>query len=198
MAPNCCMPSMTSPTLERDRRLWSSTTHMAKNHKLWYAWVPILAQTYRVVRFDMRGIGQYVGPRAWVPLGPWRTYQRPLGCPGPVWSCNGFTSLVRRSVAPSPCNLRRRTRSSLLSLAICTCPVTFDAHHTETADLIDREGVAALGRTRYRAAIRITQLVTPAVISAGMPHDRPRPPPTWSVSSNGGRRGANACPCYPA
>src|SRR5207245_10151500 len=31
---------------------------MAKNHKLWYAWVPILAQHYRVVRFDMRGMGQ--------------------------------------------------------------------------------------------------------------------------------------------
>src|SRR6267142_1021315 len=31
---------------------------MAKNHQLWYAWIPILAQHYRVVRFDMRGMGQ--------------------------------------------------------------------------------------------------------------------------------------------
>ena len=31
---------------------------MAKNHKLWYAWVPILARHYRVIRFDMRGMGQ--------------------------------------------------------------------------------------------------------------------------------------------
>src|SRR6185295_2392250 len=30
---------------------------MAKNHKLWYAWIPILAQHYRVVRFDMREYG---------------------------------------------------------------------------------------------------------------------------------------------
>jgi pimeloyl-ACP methyl ester carboxylesterase len=31
----------------------------------------------------------------------------------------------------------------LLSLAACTSPVTFDAHHTESAELIDREGIAA-------------------------------------------------------
>jgi pimeloyl-ACP methyl ester carboxylesterase len=32
--------------------------NMAKNHKLWYAWVPLLAQHCRVVRFDMRDMGQ--------------------------------------------------------------------------------------------------------------------------------------------
>lgn len=31
----------------------------------------------------------------------------------------------------------------LLSLTACTSPVTFDSHHTEAADLIDREGMAA-------------------------------------------------------
>ncbi|MSQ06173.1 MAG: alpha/beta fold hydrolase [Dehalococcoidia bacterium] len=31
---------------------------MAKNHKLWYAWIPIIARHYRVVRYDMRGMGQ--------------------------------------------------------------------------------------------------------------------------------------------
>jgi 3-oxoadipate enol-lactonase len=41
---------------------------MAKNHKLWYAWVPILAQHYRVVRFDMRGMGQSSVP---APGYPW-------------------------------------------------------------------------------------------------------------------------------
>ena len=41
---------------------------MAKNHKLWYAWVPILAQHYRVVRFDMRGMGQSSVPE---PGYPW-------------------------------------------------------------------------------------------------------------------------------
>jgi len=31
----------------------------------------------------------------------------------------------------------------LVSLAVCTSPVTFDAHHTDSAEMIDREGVAA-------------------------------------------------------
>ncbi len=31
---------------------------IAKNHKLWYGWIPILSRYYRVVRFDMRGHGQ--------------------------------------------------------------------------------------------------------------------------------------------
>jgi len=41
---------------------------MAKNHQLWYAWIPILAQHYRVVRFDMRGMGQSSVP---APGYPW-------------------------------------------------------------------------------------------------------------------------------
>ena len=41
---------------------------MAKNHRLWYGWVPILAQHYRVVRFDMRGMGQSSVP---APGYPW-------------------------------------------------------------------------------------------------------------------------------
>ncbi|MDP6131254.1 MAG: alpha/beta fold hydrolase, partial [Dehalococcoidia bacterium] len=31
---------------------------MAKSHKLWFAWIPIIARYYRVVRLDMRGMGQ--------------------------------------------------------------------------------------------------------------------------------------------
>lgn len=40
---------------------------MAKNHRLWYASVPVLAQHYRVVRFDMRGMGQSSVPEAGYP-----------------------------------------------------------------------------------------------------------------------------------
>src|SRR5438132_10801358 len=40
---------------------------MAKNHKLWYAWIPILAQHCRVVRFDMRGMGQSSVPAPGIP-----------------------------------------------------------------------------------------------------------------------------------
>ena len=30
---------------------------MAKSHKMWFGWVPIIARHYRVIRFDMRGMG---------------------------------------------------------------------------------------------------------------------------------------------
>ena len=51
----------------------------------------------------------------------------------------------------------------LLSLAVCTSPVTFDAHHTETADMIDREGVAAW--VEHTIGRRLDpQLVAPAYI----------------------------------
>ena len=41
---------------------------MAKNHKMWFGWVPVLARHYRVVRFDMRGMGQSTVPE---PGYPW-------------------------------------------------------------------------------------------------------------------------------
>jgi pimeloyl-ACP methyl ester carboxylesterase len=51
----------------------------------------------------------------------------------------------------------------LRSLAVCTSPVTFDAHHTESADLIEREGVAVwVERTITRRLD--PQLVPPAHI----------------------------------
>ena len=31
---------------------------MGANHKMWYAWVPVLARKYRVIRIDARGRGQ--------------------------------------------------------------------------------------------------------------------------------------------
>ena len=30
---------------------------MAKSHRMWFGWTPILARHYRVVRMDMRGMG---------------------------------------------------------------------------------------------------------------------------------------------
>jgi pimeloyl-ACP methyl ester carboxylesterase len=115
---------------------------MAKNHKFWYGWVPILAQHYRVVRFDMRGMGQSAVPE-----------------PGYPWSLDNFAHdllglldqlelqqvhLIGETVGGS---ISMRFASlhpeRLLSLTACTSPVTFDAHHTESADLIDREGMTA-------------------------------------------------------
>jgi 3-oxoadipate enol-lactonase len=47
----------------------------AKNSRLWYAWVPLLARQYRVIRLDARGFGQSTVP--------------PQGYP---WSLSGFAT----------------------------------------------------------------------------------------------------------
>ena len=116
---------------------------MAKNHQLWYAWVPIIARHYRVVRFDMRGMGQSSVP-----------------APGYPWSVDNFAGdllefldklelervhLIGETVGGSIA-MRFATlhQERLLSLTACTSPTSFDdPHHGESADLIDREGVAA-------------------------------------------------------
>jgi pimeloyl-ACP methyl ester carboxylesterase len=41
----------------------------AKNARLWYAWVPLLARDYRVIRVDARGFGRSSIP-AWGTTGP--------------------------------------------------------------------------------------------------------------------------------
>ena len=116
---------------------------MAKNHQLWYAWVPIIARHYRVVRFDMRGMGQSSVPE-----------------PGYPWSVDNFAGdllefldklelervhLIGETVGGSIA-MRFATlhQERLLSLTACTSPTSFDdPHHGESADLIEREGVAA-------------------------------------------------------
>ena len=52
MARSFFTPSMTPPTPWTQPETVVLHHGMAKNHKFWYAWVPILAQHYRVVRFD--------------------------------------------------------------------------------------------------------------------------------------------------
>ena len=116
---------------------------MAKNHKLWYAWIPTIARHYRVVRFDMRGMGQSTAPE-----------------PGYPWSVDNFAGdllelmdklelervhLIGETVGGSIA-MRFATlhQERLLSLTACTSPTSFDdPHHGESADLIEREGVAA-------------------------------------------------------
>jgi pimeloyl-ACP methyl ester carboxylesterase len=116
---------------------------MAKNHKLWYAWVPVIARYYRVVRFDMRGMGQSGVPE-----------------PGYPWSLDNFASdlaevvdklelgqfhLIGETVGGT-ISMRYATQHQdrLLSLTACTSPTNFnDPHHGESADLIESEGVAA-------------------------------------------------------
>ncbi len=116
---------------------------MAKSHKLWYAWAPIIARHYRVVRFDMRGMGQSSVPE-----------------PGYPWSVDNFANdllefmdkldlervhLIGETVGGSIA-MRFATlhQERLLSLTACTSPTSFDdPHHGESADLIEREGVGA-------------------------------------------------------
>jgi 3-oxoadipate enol-lactonase len=135
---------------------------MAKSHKFWYAWIPILAPHYRVVRFDMRGMGQSSVP-----------------APGYPWSIDNFVrdllNLLERlelsrvhligetvggSIAMKFATLHQ---DRLLSLAVCTSPVTFDAHHTESAEMIDREGVAAWVESTILRRLD-PQVVAPAYI----------------------------------
>ncbi len=116
---------------------------MAKNHKLWYGWVPIIARHYRVIRYDMRGMGQSSVPD-----------------PGYPWTVDNFAQdllgvvdklelekfhLIGETVGGS-ISMRFATshQERLLSLTACTSPTSFDdPHHGESAELIDREGVAA-------------------------------------------------------
>ena len=116
---------------------------MAKNHKLWYGWIPIIARHYRVIRFDMRGMGQSSVPE-----------------PGYPWSVDNFAAdllqlldkleleqvhLVGETVGGS-ISMRFATQHQerLKTLTACTSPTNFDdPHHGESADLIEREGVSA-------------------------------------------------------
>ncbi len=116
---------------------------MAKNHKLWYAWVPILARHYRVIRFDMRGMGQSQVPE-----------------PGYPWSVDNFAQdllglvdrleldkfhLIGETVGGSiAMRFATQHQNRLLSLTACTSPTSFnDPHHGESAELIEKEGIAA-------------------------------------------------------
>ena len=74
----------------------------------------------------------------------------------------------------------------LLSLTACTSPVTFDAHHTESADLIDREGMRAwvantIGRRLDPELVKPSQIrwyaeqmaATPAHVVSGFQRQAP-------------------------
>jgi 3-oxoadipate enol-lactonase len=116
---------------------------MAKNHKLWYGWVPIVARHYRVVRFDMRGMGQSSVPEPGYPCSVDNFAQDLLELVDKLelkqFHLIGET--VGGSIAMRFATLRQER---LLSLTACTSPTSFnDPHHGESADLIDREGVAA-------------------------------------------------------
>ena len=136
---------------------------MAKSHKMWFAWVPILARHYRVIRFDMRGMGQSSVPET-----------------GYSWTLDNFANdllgvldkleleqvhLIGETVGGS-ISMRFATmhQERLLSLTACTSPTSFnDPHHGESADLIEREGVAAWVESTITRRLD-PQIVDPAYI----------------------------------
>jgi pimeloyl-ACP methyl ester carboxylesterase len=116
---------------------------MAKSHKLWFAWVPIIARHYRVIRYDMRGMGQSDVPE---PGYPWTldNFARDLAEVADQLELDRF-HLIGETVGGS-ISMRYATQHQdrLRSLTACTSPTNFgDPHHGASADLIDQSGVAA-------------------------------------------------------
>lgn len=118
---------------------------MAKNHKLWYAWVPIIARHYRVVRYDMRGMGQSSVPQ-----------------PGYPWTLDNFAKdllgvldklelervhLIGETVGGT-ISMKFATlhQERLRSLTVCTSPTNFprdDGDRAGNARQLETEGTAA-------------------------------------------------------
>ena len=84
---------------------------MAKNHKLWFGWVPIVARHYRVIRFDMRGMGQSDVPE---PGYPWSVdnFARTWLSSPTSWGWKSSTSSARPWAAAFPCATPPCTRNA--------------------------------------------------------------------------------------
>lgn len=116
----------------------------AKSSQLWYAWVPLLSQRYRVVRLDARGFGQSTVPP-----------------PGYPWSLGGFAEdlkmfldalglekvhLIGETVGGTiSLRFAYHYPEMLNSLTVCTSPYKFlgASSYIENRDLVEREGVEA-------------------------------------------------------
>ena len=117
---------------------------MGKNGRLWYAWVPLLANRYRVVRLDARGLGRSTVPP-----------------PGYSWSLSGFgqdlnglldhlgldkVHLIGETVGGTVAmRFAYDHPERLKSLTVCTSPFKFVGNpmYLEHRDLVDKEGVEA-------------------------------------------------------
>ena len=116
---------------------------VAKNHRFWYAWMPILAARYRVVRFDARGMGLSTVPE---PGYPWSldNYANDL-----LQLVNGlelekFHLIGETTGGAITMRFASLHQERLRSLMVCNSPTNFlDPHHLQTAELIERDGLAA-------------------------------------------------------
>ncbi len=116
----------------------------AKNSRLWYAWVPLLARQYRVIRLDARGFGRSTVPP-----------------PGYDWSLSGFGADLANLLdylEIEKCHLIGETVGGTISLyfayehperlhtvTACTSPFKFTgvASYVENRQLVLDEGVEA-------------------------------------------------------
>lgn len=119
----------------------------AKNARLWYAWVPLLARQYRVVRLDARGFG-----RSTVPPEGYR------------WSLSRFAAdlrglldhlglervhLIGETVGGTiALQFASEYPDRLRSVTACTSPYQFagDPGYRESGDLIRDQGVGVWAR----------------------------------------------------
>lgn len=116
----------------------------AKNSRLWYAWVPLLAGSYRVIRLDARGFGRSSVPQ-----------------PGYTWSLEGFATdlvnlmdhlgiakahLVGETIGGTiALQFAHQFPDRLHSLTTCTSPYKFKGIQTylDFYALVQTEGVEA-------------------------------------------------------
>ncbi|MBI2907245.1 MAG: alpha/beta hydrolase [Chloroflexi bacterium] len=113
----------------------------AKNSRMWYAWVPVLARKYKVVRLDARGFGQSSVPP-----------------PGYKFSLSGFARdikllldyldldkvhLIGETVGGSiSMQFASEYPERLRSLTVCSSPFRFlDSFYAESGRRVARDGV---------------------------------------------------------
>lgn len=118
----------------------------AKNHRLWYAWVPVLARHYRVVRFDARGFGESSVP--------------PSGFP---WSLDVFASdiltlldhlglekvhFIGETVGGTiGMYFASEHAARVRSLTVCTSPFKCTGpYYVDSAKMVEEKGVEAWAR----------------------------------------------------
>ena len=116
---------------------------MAKTHRLWYAWVPILAAHYRVVRFDLRGHGQSTAAPPGYPLSLDGLANDLLQLADGL-GLEKFHLIGETVGGTISMNFATLHQERLLSLALCTAPSHFThPHRLQVAEEIEKEGVAA-------------------------------------------------------
>ncbi|MGE3536222.1 MAG: alpha/beta fold hydrolase [Candidatus Tectimicrobiota bacterium] len=116
----------------------------AKNSQLWYAWVPLLAADYRVIRLDARGFGRSTVP-----------------APGYDWSLAGFAADLRHLMdhlgiekahvigetigGTIGLQFAYQYPERLHTLTACTSPYTFRGvqSYLDYYTLVKEQGVAA-------------------------------------------------------